>query len=354
MTNTHNQIRIQWIDTAKLLGIYLVILGHIPMTNNDLTALIYSFHMPLFFFLSGIMVKNEEIYETATKSFKTLIVPYVCFYLINLLYFFINAYFRNPELLEDDLLKSFLGMFVGVVFDTDFSTMASHPLWFLLGLFCCRLLYSMINNISGNHNDIVQIIFCIIFVIAAFLLKKNQLFLPWSLGSAFLAYPFFLVGSFVSKIIKTDKFIIQNKISIVIIMLVAFGVDYVLTFANGGFDISRIAFGHNIVLSYITAFAGITLFIILSNLIKKLSSFFNILAKNTIIILAFHRIITNWIIFPLKKVYTFEVLDEKVLLPIIMAVVVAIAALFACYIPIKIINEFFPWMLGKKELQKSV
>ena len=45
-----SQNRIQWIDTAKLLGIYLVILGHIPMTNNDLTALIYSFHMPLFFF----------------------------------------------------------------------------------------------------------------------------------------------------------------------------------------------------------------------------------------------------------------------------------------------------------------
>ena len=205
-----SQTRIQWIDTAKLLGIYLVILGHIPMTNNDLTALIYSFHMPLFFFLSGIMVKNEKIYETATKSLKTLIVPYVCFYLINLLYFFINVYFRKTEFLGDNLLKSFLGMFVGVVFDTDFSTMVSHPLWFLLGLFCCRLLYSMINNISGNHNKIVQIIFCIIFVVAAFLLKKSQLFLPWSLGSAFLAYPFFLMGSFVSKTVKTGRIIVNS------------------------------------------------------------------------------------------------------------------------------------------------
>ena len=169
-----SKIRIQWIDIAKLLGIYLVILGHIPMTTSCLTTLIYSFHMPLFFFLSGIMVKNEKIYETVTRSFKTLIVPYVCFYLINLLYFFINASFRKPELLEGYLLKSFLGMFVGVVFDTDFSTMVSHPLWFLLGLFWCRLLYSIIKNISGNHNRIVQIIFCIIFVIVAFLLKKNQ------------------------------------------------------------------------------------------------------------------------------------------------------------------------------------
>ena len=51
--------RIEWIDTAKGFGILLVILGHVILLNpssnsNDLrlSAIIYSFHMPLFFMLN--------------------------------------------------------------------------------------------------------------------------------------------------------------------------------------------------------------------------------------------------------------------------------------------------------------
>lgn len=47
--------RVAWIDAAKLVGIYLVILGHLPLADANgeqslLIRLIYSFHMPLFFF----------------------------------------------------------------------------------------------------------------------------------------------------------------------------------------------------------------------------------------------------------------------------------------------------------------
>ena len=59
--------RIQWIDTAKLFGIYLVILGHISLTNQFVTDLIYSFYMPLFFFLSGLTVRKEKIINALKK-----------------------------------------------------------------------------------------------------------------------------------------------------------------------------------------------------------------------------------------------------------------------------------------------
>lgn len=63
--------RLEWIDNAKGIGICLVVVGHclkgllsaglIPETSNTtlLWNIIYSFHMPLFFFLAGLFVTNS-------------------------------------------------------------------------------------------------------------------------------------------------------------------------------------------------------------------------------------------------------------------------------------------------------
>ncbi len=40
--------RIPWIDIAKGLGIFLVVIGHVNSYNACLKGWIYSFHMPFF------------------------------------------------------------------------------------------------------------------------------------------------------------------------------------------------------------------------------------------------------------------------------------------------------------------
>ena len=47
------------IDIAKGIGIFLVVLGHVPIPMWLVTP-IYMFHMPLFFFLSGMFVHLNE------------------------------------------------------------------------------------------------------------------------------------------------------------------------------------------------------------------------------------------------------------------------------------------------------
>ena len=66
--------RNQWVDYAKAIGIILVVYGHVargliaaglPMNQTWYTlvdSIIYSFHMPLFFFLSGLF-----FYDSLTK-----------------------------------------------------------------------------------------------------------------------------------------------------------------------------------------------------------------------------------------------------------------------------------------------
>lgn len=44
--------RIKWVDTAKAIGIAAIVLGH-TVGESPLKTYVYSFHIPLFFFLSG-------------------------------------------------------------------------------------------------------------------------------------------------------------------------------------------------------------------------------------------------------------------------------------------------------------
>lgn len=52
--------RIEYLDYAKGIGIILVVLGHILIKGN-IKIYIYSFHMPLFFIISGYLFNYINI-----------------------------------------------------------------------------------------------------------------------------------------------------------------------------------------------------------------------------------------------------------------------------------------------------
>lgn len=82
---SNTKTRIEAIDIAKGIGILLVIFGHI-CTGTDETysvkIMIYSFHMPLFFLISGYCFNNAK-YDSFKKflvsRLKTIICPYLLF-----------------------------------------------------------------------------------------------------------------------------------------------------------------------------------------------------------------------------------------------------------------------------------
>ena len=82
-----NNIRIDWIDLTKGIAIFLMVCGHtsIPLSISNW---IWSFHMPLFFIISGILfnaTKYPNFNLFIKKRGKTLIIPYIIFSLITLL-----------------------------------------------------------------------------------------------------------------------------------------------------------------------------------------------------------------------------------------------------------------------------
>lgn len=91
VTNDHGQGRINWIDCAKGLGIILVVYGHVirglidsgilrsSATIQFLDSWIYAFHMPLFFFLSGLFLPRSTKTPWGIFAFgkiRTIAYPY--------------------------------------------------------------------------------------------------------------------------------------------------------------------------------------------------------------------------------------------------------------------------------------
>ena len=67
-------VRYNWIDWSKSIAIFLVIWGHVPMQSETHT-IIYSFHMPLFFLISGYLYNPKgTIKEELYKDLKTLLL----------------------------------------------------------------------------------------------------------------------------------------------------------------------------------------------------------------------------------------------------------------------------------------
>lgn len=80
--------RIQYIDIAKGILIILVVIGHVINFNTLPTRLlkvwIYSFHIPAFFIISGILINKSNLVNTSfdvflKKKILRLIAPYIFF-----------------------------------------------------------------------------------------------------------------------------------------------------------------------------------------------------------------------------------------------------------------------------------
>ena len=129
--------RIKWLDSAKALGIILVVLGHVP-SQYEYRWVIYLFHMPLFFMLSGYLFKFIEPRKECVRSMKALIVPYLMYSIVLYLLWTIQNRIFDPWLLVDILTSN----------QNSIGNKATSlcPLWFLVSLFTMRIVTSLIGK----------------------------------------------------------------------------------------------------------------------------------------------------------------------------------------------------------------
>ena len=339
--------RTLWVDSAKVVGIWLVILGHLRI-SNDLINIIYSFHMPLFFFLSGYLERNKSIKDNLKNNIKTLLIPYVILYLINYLWWIPVSLLRHPEIygeisLDNALLKPFLGMILGIGRDTPFSIMITTPLWFLVGLFFVKFIHNILQSIC-KENILFYTLCSIAIIGVVFAMKYLNINLLFSIDSALLAFPFFAIGNILKK--KNGLKIFEQigkKYLLFLFAIIGYIILVIIVPFNKGVNIGGFSYGENIFLCYFIGMIGIFSTILLSLIYTKSNKIVTTIASGTIIIMAFHGIVASFILSILDSI------SESITMNPLVNALVALITVFIFVFPIMIIKNYFPIITGGRK-----
>ncbi len=189
MGEKRKKARIELIDIAKAITIILVILGH--TTGNLETPmyrrLIYSFHMPLFFFLAGMSIKPRPLRSLEGwkayigKNILSLVVPYLIFAFIYAPFSFDNV-----------------PLFLYGSWQTLGKAGTLTSLWYLTSFFVariyCQVLVDLVSGTKAKKPGTVLGLLAVPMFAIGFLLPKLEGGYPWCLDVSFVASGFILLG----------------------------------------------------------------------------------------------------------------------------------------------------------------
>jgi len=286
--------RIEYLDIARGIGILLVVLGH-----NDLGTLspllhktIYSFHVPLFFFLSGYFINiSISFVDYFNRRFHSVLKPYL--FTILLIYFTSVSFEKMGfQAAIIRIVKSFYGSILYIGWD---------QLWFLPNLFVVSLYaFLFLRMVSKLQNRWFTwgILLATLAVSALFLHtfypfsisvfgKEYELFgLPFGLDMVLLSGFFFILGNEVRQVTAEGTFDS-------IFLLIGSGVGLVLLniFFPYRTDIAIRIF-ESLPVSTAEALLGILFILALSRQIElhtgRLAALFRYFGNISLIILLFH------------------------------------------------------------------
>lgn len=143
-------------DMMKGIGILLMIYYHL---SCDFRPIIYSFHMPLFFILSGYFAKNitswNEMKSMTKKSVKRLILPYLVTMALIIVIELVRSLFKGSY--ENVILMLLrLAWSSGDIYESNYGLLVLGPLWFLIALFWAREILMFLQVVFRKINESVR------------------------------------------------------------------------------------------------------------------------------------------------------------------------------------------------------
>lgn len=271
--------RIEWIDTAKGYGIICVILGHISF--HSLSIWIYSFHIPLFFFLSGYMFNEKRAFiPFLRKKIKSLLIPYIFFSFLYICFdkeFSISSY-NIKTIVADFILQQ-----------------RYTPLWFITSLFVANILFYFLLKIFHNINyQVLLSLFASILIASCWHDKSYSII--WNADISIFVIPYMLIANYTK---KYYTIILRNKSNNYIFLLSFFflnigigGINYIMS--GEMIDLFNNTLGY-LPLAYLEIVFGIFVVIIISTL--KKSIIIQYIGRNSLVIFALHLMVYDFIRF---------------------------------------------------------
>lgn len=310
------------MDIARGIGIFLVVLGHSfpdnKFNNNAFYAyiykFIYSFHMPLFFMMSGFfaykiysILSSTQYFEFIYSKFRRVMIPYFAVSAIAIpIKLYMNKYAARPISLN--------GLVVNILF---------YPLdipiqyfWFIYTLFFIFAVAPFLNRVP------IKIVLAVTGVITLMPIQQVRLFYIY--GIIHYLFYFFL-GIYINTIYEKYSLLKCRKVIILVLLIILIVLNL--------FDVRSQMYTY---WNFITALTGSMLCINISYLIvnNKIGELFKYIGKYSYDIYLF-----SWFFQTGTRVILFQMLHlNYTLVTIIMCLVgfmpIALSKLILNKIPI--------------------
>ena len=344
MNHAPEKKRLDYIDIAKAVAIFTVIMGHAVSSDTGIKNIIYSFHMPLFFILSGMVNKYRDNYTAddfknfLLKKFTVLYTPYIAFALIYSRFSFRNLLFilygTRETLIYSDCLTS---------------------LWFLPVMLIASVLVETVHIVSVKfsiNRYLCNFIFMILFSGIGFLMPHYQKYgNPFGLDIAFIASALMLAGHFLSTYFNSE---FSRKISVSFLNLIVSSVLFAVTTGFNHTDVGYVLMANAVYGNYlwfsVTALAGSIAVIAIARLVemikcrKKLILY---IGQNTLGIFVVHKPFVELF----RKIALRAGIDSNnivtVIINSVITLIISVVIVFA-------LNRYVPFLFGRRSNERRI
>ncbi len=271
--NMSLKTRITYIDNMRGIAILLVMLGHsISTVSEPLNQFILSFHMPIFFFISGLCTSNKKqsFFAMLKKSVFTMFIPIITMGLINIAVSILIDVIVTRNLLWQDV--KYLSAFAN---------------WFLWSMLVVKILHWIKEKIPYKWIYLITAVIELAGAVCLYIFNINAGILMQALVGAF----FFDIGIILKNMLnsmESQKFGGGGVLIIAIFSVLCF-----LSRMNTPIMMYSNDYG-NIAVFFVTSTLGIAVVFGVSKILNE-NKFLNFCSDNSIILYMIHPAILRFL-----------------------------------------------------------
>lgn len=320
--------RNQELDAAKGLGILSVVIGHGYSHTTNVELLIYGFHMPFFFLISGIIYgqKQTRFAFDLRKKIRTLIVPYFFFeFMWWLCIALMNG--KNPAWDGKEILMKTLA------FRGNIAT------WYLPCLFLTELIFWLVIQTGSFQYFLLSALFAAGLTLPGQLNEAGLVMLRPLVGVGFFAFGYYLHRLFQKECTGG--------------VYLALSIVYACITLQNGLILFYVREFRNILLFLMSSFIGTYLIIRLSvritksakenKLCSKIFLFLCCCGENSLVIMCIHMFIMEAL-----RVVDYQIFNN--LMPEFgewEGIIICGIIMLGCKILFPLLNKYFYFFIGK-------
>ena len=302
------------MNLLKMIGIVHVVVSHVYAKLFSILRQSYSFHMPLFYFISGYFYNEDHEKEKKKyvwSKFKKNVGLFYFYLLIMVIFSLLIRWKYSISLGTISWYTIFVKPFTMGPENPGF---LMGPAWFILSLFLVQsifvFLYPLIKKIFKK--DFFKILFFLFFGIISIYFSNQS----WSRNEFIImilrtniGIMFYYLGYFYKKNIENKINIFNGKILSLSLLLMSL---LVITNINLKFSFVSVEFGGQVLIPFTTSIIGIYISIFiakgLDKIIKNENDILHIIGRNSLYIMIFQFLV--FFIISLLFFKSYHILDD--------------------------------------------